>query len=110
MIKAAIPPDHFKNHHLLLKENEADARARLRAFWANSSLGRPAVLASVIVELGSAQSHEASAGKLVVSLSSDGNKLIIELGSAASRASILGCTELSSTWRSTPNGTRSDSA
>ena len=51
-----------------------------------SGVARP--VASVIVELGSAQSHEqASAGKLVVSLSSDGNKLIIELGSAASAAS-----------------------
>ena len=32
---------------LLLKHNEADARARLRAFWAGSSLGRPVVLAGV---------------------------------------------------------------
>jgi hypothetical protein len=47
VVKAPIPADHFQDHHLLLKENEADARAHLRAFWANSSLGRPAVLASV---------------------------------------------------------------
>ena len=46
-IKTPIPPDHFKNHRLLLKENERDARSRLRAFWANSSLGRPALLANV---------------------------------------------------------------
>jgi uncharacterized protein len=51
-----------------------------------SGVARP--VASVIVELGSTQSHErAAAGKLVVSLSSDGNKLMIELGSAASSTS-----------------------
>jgi len=32
---------------LLLKENEEEARERLRAFWAGSSLGRPVVLATV---------------------------------------------------------------
>jgi hypothetical protein len=37
----------FKSHRLLLKENEADARERLRAFWAGSSLGRPALMVTV---------------------------------------------------------------
>jgi hypothetical protein len=51
-----------------------------------SGVARP--VASVIIELASTPSHDqASAGKLVVSLSSDGNKLIIELGSAAKSAS-----------------------
>ena len=44
---AAPTQAHFKNRRLLLKESEADARERLRAFWAGSSLGRPVLLATV---------------------------------------------------------------
>ena len=51
-----------------------------------SGVARP--VASVVIELGSASSREqASAGKLVVSLRTDGNKLIVELSSAAKSAS-----------------------
>ena len=46
-MKTPIPPGHFAKHRLTLKENEAEARERLRAFWAGGSLGCPAVLATV---------------------------------------------------------------
>ena len=44
---AAPTQDHFRNRRLLLKENEAEARERLRAFWAGSSLGRPVLQVTV---------------------------------------------------------------